>query len=135
MVIWTIFAILCTVAVGVTVGLLIVNCIDKKKKRLRLSVTLSLLSIALCIASFLTLYHGSRDHIGDGKVVAYIYSQSEDNRYPVYYSEKHDEYFIIETNLYNAIDLADKVVIRKEIAEKYIEAYENLHSINLKGSG
>ena len=134
MVIWMIFTILCVIVFAIFSGLAICNYIDKKIPKMKKKVVWILLFFALTVTSFLTMYHGSTDHIGDGTVVAYIYSQTDSSRQALYYSERHNDYFVINTNLYNVFDLAERDVIQTEIAEKYIEVYNQLNSIDVKGN-
>lgn len=121
------------IGVGIGVGIIISDGIEKKKKRKKWPVIVSLLSIAVCIAGVLTMINSDVVPIGDGQKVAVVYEQNSDKQTTLYYSEKDDEYFIILTHVYNPIDLSERFVIDKDTAERYVELYNELHSINMKG--
>lgn len=132
MVIWMIFTILSVAGLAVSVGLAINNCIDKERRKFKKKIPWILISLALCVVCCLTMYHGSTDHTGDGERVAMVYDEDTGEHYPLYYSEKTNEYFIVQTNLFNVVDLTERKVINHEIAKQYVEAYKKLHSIDMK---
>ena len=135
MAVWMIFTIICVIGMGIFSGMAINNYLDHKIDKFKKKIPWILLFLALCTASTLTMINVPNDHIGDGQKVAVVYNNDGTEQGPLYYSERHDEYFTIETSLYNIFDLTEKQVVNKDVALKYIDAYNKLHSIDLEDKG
>ena len=126
------------VMLGIGIAMLINNSIEKRvvpktlfNRRIKKFGLLTCISVLLVGLVVFAMIYGAIKPIENASVVANIYGKYRSST-PLYYDEYANEYFVLTTSPFNPINIHQRRVIDNTTAEKYIDIYKQLLSIDIQ---
>ena len=97
-------------------------------KKCMVAIHACLIAISIIIAGLSVGYsiHATNVIVGDAEEVGRIEPVRNSDSGNVYYDAETDEYFIIQSDVWNAINPVYRVCLDKDIASTYAEVYEQV---------